>query len=338
MRVKKIKLITIKDKDLDLDRKKIPIHERISHFQIPIESTNHPKFRIIDYDNYIFNLRRVRKWYFYKYGDVENTMKIPLSLNNKFNSKEKLYFITSIETNFMGKQYSTVIDNKTIKPIIPKNNTMCFNLYKNILDSGINKVHLPLNSEDEKRIIRHNEGIVWYKNNLAKVDRNKNNLFLLSYYDYQSSVNNLIMHNFGNSIWSSQQACEKLLKGVLTEKNISYDDKGSVGHNLNRLLTIFKNNNFELDLSSNFTSSSLSNLNADLRYKLHLDKSQAYKYCLLYLDLLAEMKSKDIMNNIENEKVEDNNQENSTRIIRDYSVVRKTIKFEIYVKKDISEE
>lgn len=296
MIIEKIKLKELIEKDKNFNNRRIHIHERISLFLTDINETNKPGFNEKDYNNIIFNRKRVSKWYLYRYGDVENRMKIPIILKNRISGKNKLFLVNYMYTYFVlnNGECPLTIDEKSKKVILYRgkagSNYFRCNLYQNVCNAGINN-NFSLKLKDKKMLIRLNGGLVWYTHTLAKIDRVKNNFFIIAYYDYQSSINNLIMHNYICSIWSSQQACEKLLKGILTEKNIEFPTSGRDGHNISGLLDCLNKNGIKITLPTNYSKRKLKNLNASVRYSgNYYTQEQAYEYALLYLYLLSKLK------------------------------------------------
>jgi len=60
-------------------------------------------------------------------------------------------------------------------------------------------------------------------------------LFDTAQADYDASTDNVLQHRYGQARWSSQQAAEKTLKGLLTLGGTSFSTKGADGHNLKKL-------------------------------------------------------------------------------------------------------
>ena len=58
--------------------------------------------------------------------------------------------------------------------------------------------------------------------------------------DYVSSTANLLHYNFSQSHWSSSQAIEKIMKGVLKMAGKAYPKNGKVGHDLYKLAQIME--------------------------------------------------------------------------------------------------
>ena len=73
-------------------------------------------------------------------------------------------------------------------------------------------------------------GITWLR---AAKDRHV--LFCHAYQDYMSSTANLLHYNFSQSRWSSSQAIEKIMKGLILLAGKQYPTNGQDGHNLFKL-------------------------------------------------------------------------------------------------------
>ena len=73
-----------------------------------------------------------------------------------------------------------------------------------------------------------------WMNSISTKINNENDLFKVSFRDFYSSTKNLFISNLEQSIWSSQQSIEKLIKKLLELGNHSYP-KGYKGHNLEEL-------------------------------------------------------------------------------------------------------
>ena len=72
------------------------------------------------------------------------------------------------------------------------------------------------------------------------VAEKKRALFQHARQDYVSSTANLLHYNFSQSRWSSTQAIEKIMKGVLGLAGKQYPTNGQDGHNLSMLAGIVK--------------------------------------------------------------------------------------------------
>lgn len=65
-------------------------------------------------------------------------------------------------------------------------------------------------------------------------------LFQHARQDYVSSTANLLSYNYSQSRWSSSQAIEKIMKGVLGMAGKNYPQKGSKGHDLDILARVME--------------------------------------------------------------------------------------------------
>lgn len=299
----KITLSKIKEIDKLLESQKIHISTREFFFKISLERTGRKNFTMNSHNLYIRNIKRVQKWYYCKYGD--NNLKIPLKLRNR------IYLISFLDDYLNGEETVIINENNpsvfqhvverigaitTSIPshsIVREKHILCFNLFENMVKSGLNKYQVKSLDENTKnKIIKYSKVLSWFKRKF-NVNNKENELFLIASHDYQSSIMNLKIHNYGCSAWSAQQACEKLLKGILKQKNIPYKNAGNVGHDINKLIDIFNENNMSLDVYSTFNKKEINKLNAAMRYSNNITSEDAYKYVFLFLDLLVEIKKLD---------------------------------------------
>ena len=82
------------------------------------------------------------------------------------------------------------------------------------------------------RWLRYADKILAGAKTVAKKDRA---LFRHARQDYVSSTANLLHYNFSQSRWSSSQAIEKIMKGVLKMAGKAYPKNGKDGHDLSKL-------------------------------------------------------------------------------------------------------
>ena len=87
------------------------------------------------------------------------------------------------------------------------------------------------------RWLRYTDKILARAKTVAKKDRA---LFRHARQDYVSSTANLLNYNYSQSRWSSSQAIEKIMKGVLEMAGKTYPKNGKDGHDLSKLAGIME--------------------------------------------------------------------------------------------------